>query len=48
MNKEIGWEGVDWIHLDQDGNLWRAFVDTVMNIRGHTKGGDLLDSMRDY
>jgi hypothetical protein len=20
--KEIGWEGVDWIHLPQDGTQW--------------------------
>jgi hypothetical protein len=30
---EIGWEGVDWIHLAQDRDRWRASVDTVMNIR---------------
>jgi hypothetical protein len=30
---EIGWEGVDCIHLDQDKNQWRAFVNTVMNFQ---------------
>jgi len=30
--KEIGWEGVDWIHLAQDRNKWRALVNTVMNL----------------
>jgi hypothetical protein len=29
--KEIGWEGVDWIHLDRD--QWRAVVNTLMNLR---------------
>jgi hypothetical protein len=29
----IGWQGVDWIHLSQDGNQWRAVVNTVMDIR---------------
>jgi hypothetical protein len=27
---EIGWEGVDWIHLAQDRDQWRAFVNTLM------------------
>jgi hypothetical protein len=27
------WEGVDWIHLSQDRDQWRALVNTVMNIR---------------
>jgi hypothetical protein len=31
--KEIGWEGVDWIHLAQDRDRWRAFVNTVMSFR---------------
>jgi hypothetical protein len=31
--KEIGWEGVDWIHLAQDGDRWRAVVNTVINFR---------------
>jgi hypothetical protein len=31
--REIGWEGVDWIHLAQDSDQWRALVNTVMNLR---------------
>jgi hypothetical protein len=27
------WEGVDWIHVAQDRDLWRAVVNTVMNLR---------------
>jgi hypothetical protein len=27
------WEGVDWIHLVQDRDQWRAFVNTVMNLQ---------------
>jgi hypothetical protein len=30
---EIGWEGVDWMHLAQDRDQWRAVVNTVMNLR---------------
>jgi hypothetical protein len=30
---EIVWEGVDWIHLAQDRDQWRAVVNTVMNLR---------------
>jgi hypothetical protein len=31
--REIGWEGVDWIHLAQDMDQWRSLVNTVMNLR---------------
>jgi len=30
---EIGWEGVDWIHLDQGSDHRRVLVNTVMNLR---------------
>jgi hypothetical protein len=30
---ETGWEVVDWTHLAQYGDQWRAFVNTVMNLR---------------
>jgi hypothetical protein len=29
---EIGFGGVDWIHLAQDRDRWRALVNTVMNL----------------
>jgi hypothetical protein len=29
----IGWGGMDWIDLAQDGDRWRALVNTVMNLR---------------
>jgi hypothetical protein len=41
--REMGWEGVDWIHLDQGRNQGRATVSTVMNLRGSIKGGKFLD-----
>jgi hypothetical protein len=31
--REIGWDGIDWIDLAQDGDQWRALVNTVMNLR---------------
>jgi hypothetical protein len=31
--REIGWDGMDWIDLAQDGDQWRAFVNTVMNLQ---------------
>jgi hypothetical protein len=30
---EIGWEVVDWIHLAQDRDQWKALVKTVLNLR---------------
>jgi hypothetical protein len=30
---EIGIDGVNWIRLAQGGVQWRAFVNTVMNLR---------------
>jgi hypothetical protein len=31
--REIGWGVVEWIHLAQDGDRWRAVVNAVMNLR---------------
>jgi hypothetical protein len=31
--KEIGWEGVDWIHLAKDSDKWRAVLDTAITFR---------------
>jgi hypothetical protein len=28
----IGWGSLDWIDLAQDGDQWRALVNTVMNL----------------
>jgi hypothetical protein len=29
---EIGWNGMDWIHLAHDRDQWQALVNTVMNL----------------
>jgi len=31
--REIGWEGVDWVHVAQDRDRWRSLVNTVINLR---------------
>jgi hypothetical protein len=31
--REIGWGGVEWIHLAEDRDRWRAVVNAVMNLR---------------
>jgi alpha-glucosidase (family GH31 glycosyl hydrolase) len=31
--REIGWGGVERIHLAQDRDRWRALVNAVMNLR---------------
>jgi hypothetical protein len=31
--REIGWDGMDCIDLDQDRDQWRALVNMVMNLR---------------
>jgi hypothetical protein len=30
--KETEWKGMDWIHLAQDTDQWRALVNTEMNV----------------
>jgi hypothetical protein len=31
--REIVWDDMDWIHLAQDRDQWRAPVNTVMKLR---------------
>jgi hypothetical protein len=30
---EVGWGDVDWIGLAKDRNMWRALVNSVLNLR---------------
>jgi hypothetical protein len=32
-NREVGWDGMDWIDLAEDRDRWRALVNAVMNLR---------------
>jgi hypothetical protein len=40
--KEIGSDGVEWIHLAQDMVLWGALVNKVNELSGSIKGGEFL------
>jgi len=31
--KEMGWVGMDWIHLTQNSGKWWALVNIVMNLQ---------------
>jgi len=31
--RDIGWEGVDWIHLAQGRGWWQGLVDMVLNLQ---------------
>jgi hypothetical protein len=30
--RKMGWGGIDWIDLAQDGDQWRALVIAIMNV----------------
>jgi hypothetical protein len=38
---EVGWGDVDWIGLAQDRDRWRAFVNSVLNLRVPQTAGKL-------
>jgi hypothetical protein len=31
--QEVGWGDMDWIHMAQDRDRWRALVNVVMNLQ---------------
>jgi hypothetical protein len=41
---EVGWEGVDLLHMAQDSDQWRALVNTMKNLRFPQKMGNFLTS----
>jgi hypothetical protein len=32
--REVGWEGVAWMHLDQDRDQWQAIVIPLHSVEG--------------
>jgi hypothetical protein len=42
--EQIGFGDVDWIHLAQDTDRWRALVNTVMSLRIPWNAGSFLTS----
>jgi len=38
--REIVWEGVDWMHLAQDRDQWRAVYEHGNEHSGSIKGGE--------
>jgi hypothetical protein len=38
---DIGLEGMDWIHVTQNGDYWWTLVNKVMNFRVPIKAGNL-------
>ena len=31
--KEMGWEGMDWIHIAQDRDKWQAVVNIIIYLQ---------------
>jgi hypothetical protein len=45
--REIGWKCVNWMHLAQDRNQWRAIYENDNEPSGSIKGGTFLDKLSD-
>jgi hypothetical protein len=45
--REIGIDGANWIQLAQDRVQWRAFVNTVMNLRVTEESRIFFDKLSD-
>jgi hypothetical protein len=43
----IGIDGANWIRLAQDTVQWRAFVNTVMNLRVPQRKQDVFNKLSD-
>jgi hypothetical protein len=41
---QVGWGGMDWIYIAQDGDHWRALVTMVMNLQVPLNVGTFLSS----
>jgi hypothetical protein len=45
--KEMLCEGVDCIHLIQDGNQWQSLCENNKELMGSIKGREFLNQLRD-
>jgi hypothetical protein len=41
VRREVGWGGMDRIHMAQDRGRWRGLVNTIMNLGFHKTSGNL-------
>jgi hypothetical protein len=42
--REVGWGGIDWVHLAQDRDHWRPLANRLMNLRFPYNVGNFLGS----
>jgi hypothetical protein len=42
--RDVEWDGMDWIHLAQDRDQWRALVNTMMKFRVPQNAGKFFSS----
>jgi hypothetical protein len=42
--REVGWEDVDWIHLDPNRDQWQVLVNTVTDLRDLKNNGNFLSN----
>jgi hypothetical protein len=46
--REAGCGRIDWIHLAQDKDQWRALVNTVMKLPSSIKCSEVLEQLSDW
>jgi hypothetical protein len=44
-NQEVGWGGMDWIHLAQEKDRWRSTVNVITNLRVPLNVGNFFPSL---
>jgi hypothetical protein len=46
VDRELGWDDVDWIGLAQDRDRWRALLDSLLKLRIPWNAGKLSSVLR--